>query len=82
MNLATKSAKWGTIAKGHLVGRTIKNVFYLNEHDVEEMGWYQSGVVLVLDNNVQVLVQEDDEGNGPGSLLLISENESVILPTL
>jgi hypothetical protein len=41
-----------------LVGRTIK--------DVQFVGGFP---VLVLDNNNCVVIQQDDEGNGPGSMM-------------
>jgi hypothetical protein len=77
-----RRTKWENIAKTHLAGRTIKNVFYMNPEDVENMGWFESGLVLVLDNGVQVLVQQDPEGNGPGSLYLAGETDGVILPAI
>jgi hypothetical protein len=77
-----RNAQWEKVAKDHLVGRTIKSLFYMGEEDVEAMGWYESGIVLVLDNGVQVVVQQDPEGNGPGSLYLASETEGVLIPSL
>jgi hypothetical protein len=78
----TKTAKWEALAKKHLVNRKISDLFYMGDGDVNAMGWYESGLVLVLDNGMQVIVQQDPEGNGPGSLYLAGETESVILPAI
>jgi len=77
-----QQAKFEAIAKNHLVGRTIKNLFYMRNEDTQAMGWYESGIVLVLDNGMQVIVQQDPEGNGPGSLYLVSETAEVLLPAV
>jgi hypothetical protein len=75
-------ARWESVAKSHLKDRTIVDMFYLNKKEVEDMAWYRSGLVLVLDNGAQVVVQQDDEGNGPGALLVSTSTDSIILPTI
>lgn len=73
---------WAETARTHLKGRTIIEVFYLPDDEVEDLGWDASGLVLLLDNQTQVLVQQDDEGNGPGALLVISDAGGLTLPTI
>ena len=80
--VADLNAKWNTIAMKEMRGRTIVHTKYMTSEDVKAMGWYRSGLVLFLDNGAQVFVQQDDEGNGPGALLVTYENDDVLLPTL
>lgn len=75
--------KWNAVAMKELRGRTIVHTFYMTPEDAKKaMGWYKSGLVLFLDNGAQVFVQQDDEGNGPGALLVNHKKNSVLLPTL
>lgn len=74
--------RWTAIANKHLAGRTITHAFYMNEEDTKAMDWYNSGLVMVLDNGVQLMIQQDDEGNGPGAVACTTETACVILPTL
>jgi hypothetical protein len=83
LSRANKITDWHTVAKTYLKGRTIVDVRYLNAMEVEEMGWYRSGLMLFLDNGSQVMVQQDDEGNGPGALSVTTSNDGfVLLPTI
>lgn len=80
--VADVTAKWNAVAMKELRGRTIVHTMYMTSEDTKAMGWYKSGLVLFLDNGAQVFVQQDDEGNGPGALLVAHENDDVLLPTL
>jgi hypothetical protein len=53
----------------HLKGRTITEVQYTSREHADELGWVTFGIVLILDDGKEVLVTQDDEGNGPGTLL-------------
>lgn len=75
-------AEWEKIAKDTLVGRTITDAFYLNDQEISEMDWYEYGLVFVLDNGATILVQQDDEGNGPGSLYVQKGSMTIILPAV
>ncbi len=81
-NVRELNTKWNTIAMKELRGRTIVHTLYMLPEQAEKMGWYKCGLVLFLDNGAQVFVQQDDEGNGPGALLVAHSNHEVILPTL
>lgn len=74
--------KWTKVASAALVGRKITRVEYLSKENCGHMDWYESGLVLFLDNGAQVLVQCDDEGNGPGSLVVQTKTTDLILPTI
>lgn len=74
---------WTKIAADALVGRTILAVEYVEREHCKQLGWYDSGLVLLFDNETCAMVQEDEEGNGPGALVIIREGgQSEILPTL
>ncbi len=51
-----------------LVGRTISNLRYLTDSECEEIGWYHSAVVLILDDGTAIWPSADDEGNDAGAL--------------
>jgi len=68
-------------AKKQLVMKKIVNVRYLNEEEVNDLGWFSSSVVLKLDNGVFIFPSSDDEGNGPGALKT-NDNNNYILPVI
>lgn len=74
--------QWNTIAAKHLVGLTIVDAGYMTKADIDDLGWYESGLVLTLSNGAQVIVQQDDEGNGPGALVVVSKEAEVVLPVM
>lgn len=71
--------KWNKIAKDALQGRTIVEVRYLTDEEMEDQGWYSRPVAFILDNGVACVVSCDDEGND-GGVLFYGENG--VLPTL
>lgn len=71
--------KWNKIAKETLEGRTIVEVRYLNDEEMEDMGWYSRPICFFLDNGVSCILSADDEGND-GGVLFYGENG--VLPTL
>lgn len=73
---------WNEIAAKLLKGRTITDVFYMNQEEAEEMGWDSRGLVIVLDDGSQLIPQADDEGNDAGALSWANATRSQILPVL
>jgi hypothetical protein len=59
---------WGDQATKALVGKKIVAARYLNDDEVESLGWYKSAIVLLLDDGTYVYPSRDDEGNGAGAL--------------
>lgn len=51
-------------------GRTITDVAVLEQPELAAMYWDRSPVVLVLDDGSRLYVSRDEEGNGPGALVL------------
>lgn len=78
---AQREAYWVSIAKDQLLGRRIVNVRYLSETEMEEIGWEDRCVVMVLDDGNIVYPSSDDEGNRAGSLFTNNEKDPV-LPVL
>jgi hypothetical protein len=71
--------KWEKIAKETLQGRTIVEVRYLNDEEMEDIGWYSRPICFILDNGTYCTLSQDDEGNDGGVLFF---NENGVLPTL
>jgi len=60
--------QWERSAKKFYVGRTIKDVFYMNDKTQEELGWDKGPAIFVLDNGTHFFASSDDEGNSAGSI--------------
>ena len=71
--------KWDKVSQDVLKGRTIVDVRYLNDEEMEMMGFYKRPVCFFLDNGVSCILSSDDEGND-GGVLFYGENG--VLPTL
>lgn len=82
MTTISNTARWTERATQQFVGKTITAAFYMDRDDAEAMGWMKRGLVLVLDDVAQVIVQQDDEGNGPGSLLYATTTDDQVFPAL
>jgi hypothetical protein len=71
--------KWTEKSKEVLQGRTITEVRYLNDEEMEMMGWYKRPICFFLDNGMSCILSCDDEGNDGGVLFYGSDG---VLPTL
>ena len=71
--------KWNKVSQDVLKGRTIVDVRYLTDEEMEDMGWYSRPVCFILDNGVPCVLSSDDEGNDGGVLFYGSDG---VLPTL
>ena len=69
---------WAAEVRELLVGRTITAVRYMSSEEMDELGWYRSGIVLTLDNGLSLFPSRDDEGNDAGALFTTSEE----MPTI
>lgn len=66
-------------AKKVLVGRKIVGVRYLDDEEMEHMGWYKRPIMFQLDNGTLCFVSCDDEGNDGGALFY---GENGVIPTI
>ena len=51
-----------------LRGKTIKNVSWLGDRDMEQLMWYKRPVVIEFTDGSYLIPQSDDEGNDGGSM--------------
>lgn len=56
------------------VGKTVKLVRYMTEEERRLAGWGASALCLCFTDGSQVYATRDDEGNGPGTLVLVNVN--------
>mgnify|MGYP007096511045 FL=1 len=70
---------WNAEAKKVLKGKTIVDVRYLNDAEMEDMGWYKRPIAFFLNDGTSCIISTDDEGNDGGALFY---NENGVLPTL
>ena len=55
-----------------LLGRRIMDVRAMFPEEMDNMGWggHEPGAVFILEGGVLFIPMEDEEGNGPGALLV------------
>jgi hypothetical protein len=70
---------WTKVAQSVLLGRTITEVRYLNDEEMEMMGWDKRPVCFTLDNGQYCILSCDDEGNDGG---VIFYGKDGVLPVL
>jgi len=71
--LTTTEREQYFIDQSGLVGKTIKSVKYMTQREATQRGWSGRCVVLTLNDGTKVYPQMDDEGNGPGCLIVGNE---------
>lgn len=74
-------AFWTGVAKKQLLNRKIVDVRYLRTDEMEDLGWDQRCVVIVLDDGNMIYPSQDDEGNGAGALFTCNADHPT-LPVL
>ena len=72
-------ARWTSQAKKVLLKRTIVDLRYLTDEEMEDMGWYSRPLALFLDNGEHLIISADDEGNDGGAIFYGTNG---VLPTL
>jgi hypothetical protein len=70
---------WTNIAKSVLLNKTIVDVRYLNDEEMEMMGWQKRPICFFLNDGTSCMVSMDDEGNDGGALFYNSDG---VLPVL
>jgi hypothetical protein len=71
--------KWTKKAKEVLEGKSIVEVRYLNDSEMEMMGWFKRPICFFLNDGTSCILSMDDEGNDGGVLFY---GNSGVLPTL
>lgn len=72
---------WIDVAKKQLLNRKIVDVRYLTIEEMENLGWYERCVVMILDDGNMIYPSQDDEGNGAGALFTCDPTQPT-LPVL
>ena len=73
-----KDAKkyWQKKANKLLVGKKIVKVQWMNNEEIEEIGWSSKPVCMQLDDGTWIFPMMDDEGNDGGALA-VGESETL-----
>lgn len=61
----------------YLIGKTISKIRYLTDEEMEMFGWYKRPMVIVLNDNTQIVLQSDDEGNDGGAAFLYNGDQNI-----
>jgi hypothetical protein len=59
---------WNKVANDILKDRTIIEVRYLNDEEMEDYGWWRRPICFILDNGTKCILSSDNEGNDGGVL--------------
>jgi hypothetical protein len=70
--------KWGNDASILLKGKTVKDVRYLKDNELEGLAWDRSTLVIFFDDGSYIFASSDDEGNAPGALFTSSDTHPTI----
>lgn len=63
-----------------LIGRTIIDVRWMRDSEMDLFGWYKRPMVLVCGDGTLIVFQSDDEGNDGGAALIYNEkNETELI---
>lgn len=81
MNNAELINQWNTECNKHLVGKTIKNVRYMTDEELENNFWSKRPLVIFFTDGSYIYASSDDEGNEAGALFTSFEGLDVI-PTI
>jgi hypothetical protein len=74
MNYEQSKAHWGGLASKFLVGKTIKLVRYMNDEELDSMGWDTANLVIFFTDGSHIFASMDDEGNDSGVLFTSDPN--------
>ena len=70
--------RWNKICQKHLIGKRIIQVRYMNQKELDDLGWEQTPLVMFFNDGSYMFPSQDDEGNDGGSLFTSFKDLSVI----
>lgn len=74
---------WTNVATKLLRGRTIVQVRYVTDEEIQDTYFAKRGLQIVLDNGTILYPMQDDEGNDFGAVhYQLKDGSNSILPTL
>jgi hypothetical protein len=62
-----------------LIGRTIIDVRWMKDSEMNLFGWYKRPMVLICEDGTLIVFQSDDEGNDGGAALIYNEKKETEL---
>lgn len=74
--------EWWAGKLSRLVGKKISQITYMSDTDMERNGWGACGVVIIFDDGTSIIPMMDDEGNGPGALMIHFGTETKVAPVI
>ena len=60
--------RWEGDCRKHLVGKTIAEVRYLTDKEMQDMYWTSRSLVIFFTDKTYIYASADDEGNDAGAL--------------
>lgn len=74
--------EWWSGKLSKLVDKKITQITYMSDIDAERNDWDGCAVVIILDDGTSIIPMMDDEGNGPGSLMIHFGTETKVAPII
>ena len=74
MNYEQSKAHWGGLAKKFLVGKKVREVRYMNDEELENLGFETANLVIWFDDGSFLYASMDDEGNDSGVICTSDPN--------
>lgn len=74
MNYEQLKTHWGDLAKKFLVGKTIREVRYMNDEELEALGFETSNLAIWFNDGSFLYASMDDEGNDSGVICTSDPN--------
>jgi len=62
-----------------IIGRTIVNMRWMRDSEMDLFGWYKRPMVLVCQDGTLIVFQSDDEGNDGGAALIYNAHKDTEL---
>tara|TARA_R110000751_G_C13532456_1_gene454066 strand:+ start:336 stop:587 length:252 start_codon:yes stop_codon:yes gene_type:complete len=73
--------QWEASCKNFLVGKTVKQVRYMTDKELDTLDWHAGALVIEFTDGSWMFPSADDEGNGAGALFT-SEDDLEIIPVM
>ena len=74
--------KWQRHCQKLLEGKTIKQVRYLTENEMENNMWYKNPLLIEFTDGTAIVSQSDDEGNDGGAYYYFGKKKQEVIPVV
>lgn len=82
MKQADIKSHWMEVAAKWLLRRQIVAVGYTNQDEMDDLMWDRASLRIKLDDGTTLIISQDDECNGPGSLIVSNKDKFNIIPVI